>query len=60
MNADNIISYEDLDTSALCGVLESFKDASPPKHQPLLLAAIHRLEVLEVIEKSVACIPGAP
>ena len=53
------VDYEKLDTSALCDVLESFKDASPAKHQALLLAVIHRLEILEKIEGHVSFIPRA-
>ena len=54
---DGVVDYELFDTSALLDVLESFKDASPPKHQPLLLAAIHRLEALEAVEERLQNLP---
>jgi hypothetical protein len=49
--------FERFNTSELLDALESFKDASQAEHQPLLLAAIHRLEVLEKIEEHLEHVP---
>jgi hypothetical protein len=56
------VDYELFGTSALLDALEEFKDwPHITKYtQRLLLAAIHRLEVLEDIEKRLAAVPRLP